>query len=492
MPADYSGGTFANGSSGDGSTVVGYAWISETATRPFRWTAAGGYQDLGNLGVDSSNGRAYDASFDGSAVVGQSSTTVGPSASGWQAVGGMQPLPIYQALATSDDGSVTVGMDIRWTAPGQVDHLRFLGGNNYTSAYGMSADGQLVTGYSETSPNRYAHAFSWTPAGGIRDLGVTNGTESLAWGVSPDGSVVYGEARDQAGYWRAFRWTSALGMRDMDTLGGPMSTAHAASADGAVIVGKVFDQQWFVVAAGVRWTPSTGMRDLRQELLDTGAAAVQNWTLAVAAGVSADGSVIAGWGYPAPLTPAQPFIAVLPVPGGGGAALSSVSLSSSSVRGGRSVTGTVRLTAARARRRRRGVPGQQRHRGGRGAFDGDGAGRGHQRDLHGVHQLGVVGPHGDDLGELRGGHQDHHADRQTPMITDGETVERALSQRRQTCWPAEPGSASHRGARWDGFTDQPGRPVTAAGSGRREAGCPPSPHRQPPATGSWAGSSAGV
>jgi len=74
-------------------------------------------------------------------VVGQSSTTVGPSASRWQAAGGMQPLPIYQALATSDDGSVTVGMDIRWTAPGQVDHLGFLGGNNYTSAYGCPRTG---------------------------------------------------------------------------------------------------------------------------------------------------------------------------------------------------------------------------------------------------------------------------------------------------------------------------------------------------------------
>jgi probable HAF family extracellular repeat protein len=241
MPADYGGGTYVNGLSGDGSTVVGHAWTSGTTTRPFRWTAAGGYQDLGNLGADSSNGRAYDASFDGSVVVGQSATTSGLSAFRWQGSGGMQPLPIYEALATSDDGSVAVGMDIRWTAPGQVDHLGFLGGNNYTSAYGVSADGQTVAGFSETSPNRYAHAFRWTPAGGIQDLGVTNGTESLAWGVSPDGNVIFGEARDQAGFWRAFRWTSALGMRDMGTLGGPMSTAHAASADGSSASPRLID-----------------------------------------------------------------------------------------------------------------------------------------------------------------------------------------------------------------------------------------------------------
>lgn len=347
MPADYGGGTYLNGLSGDGSTAVGYAWTSGTTTRPFRWTAAGGYEDLGNLGVDSSNGRAYDVSFDGSVVVGQSSTTNGTSAFRWTAVGGMQALPIYQALSTSDDGSVAVGMNIRWTAPGQIDYLGFLGGNNYTSAYGVSADGQVVVGFSETSPSRYAHAFRWTPAGGIQDLGVTNGTESLAWGVSPDGSVVHGEARDQVGYWRAFRWTSSLGMRDMGTLGGPMSTAHAASANGSVIVGKSLINSTSSSLRAFRWTAATGMRDLRQELLNAGVTAVQNWTLTVAAGVSADGSVIAGWGYPAPLTPVQPFIAVLPTSGGGGqAALSSVSLSSSSVRGGNSVTGTVRLTAA--------------------------------------------------------------------------------------------------------------------------------------------------
>lgn len=345
MPGDYGGGTYANGLSGDGSTVVGYTWVNGSTTRPYRWTAASGYQDLGTLGADGSNTRAYDTSFDGSVVVGQANTPNGPRAFRWQLGGGMQELPMYQALGTSGDGSVAVGMNIRWTAPGQVEYLGFLGGNNYTSAYGVSGDGQAVVGFSETSPSRYAHAFRWTPTGGMQDLGVTTGTESLAWGVSANGALVHGEARDQVGYWRAFRWTASLGMRDMGTLGGPMSTAHGASADGSVIVGKSLITTSSGSLRAFRWTAATGMRDLRQELLNAGVTAVQNWTLAVAAAVSDDGSTIVGWGYPAPLTPAQPFIAVLPVGGGGGVTLSSLTLSSSSVRGGSSVTGTVRLTA---------------------------------------------------------------------------------------------------------------------------------------------------
>lgn len=348
MPSDYGGGTYVNALSGDGSTVAGHVWISGGVTRPYRWTAAGGYQDLGGLGADGSNSRAYDASFDGSVVVGQANTPNGPRAFRWQAGSGIQELPMYEAVGTSGDGSVAVGMNIRWTAPGQVEYLGFLGGNNYTNAYGVSGDGQTVVGFSETSPNRYAHAFRWTPTGGMQDLGVTTGTESLAWGVSANGALVHGEARDQTGYWRAFRWNAASGMRDLGTLGGPMSTAHGASADGSVIVGKSLTSSSSGSLRAFRWTAATGMRDLKQELLNAGVTAVQSWTLAVAAAVSDDGSVIAGWGYPAPLTPAQPFIAVLPPAGGGGgnATLSSLSLSSSSVRGGLSTPEPCPRTAS--------------------------------------------------------------------------------------------------------------------------------------------------
>lgn len=347
MPGDNGGGTFVNAISGDGSTVVGYAWVGSSATVPFRWTAAGGFEDLGTLGgANSSNSRAYGVSNNGSVIVGQSSKAGGTlSAFRWVQGTGMQELPIYHALATSNAGSVAVGMNIRWTAPGQIDHLGFLGGNNYTSAKGVSGDGQVVVGFSETSPSRYAHAFRWTLATGIQDLGVTTGTESQALGVSSDGTVIIGEARDAGQFWRAFRWTSSLGMRDMGTLGGPMSSSHGASANGSVIVGKSLINSQSSSLRAFRWTQASGMRDLKQELLNAGVTAVQNWTLAVAADVSDDGTIIAGWGYPASLTPAQPWIAVLP-PAGGCVNLSSLALNPTSVTGGSSSTGTVTLSAA--------------------------------------------------------------------------------------------------------------------------------------------------
>jgi probable HAF family extracellular repeat protein len=63
------------------------------------------------------------------------------------------------------------------------------------------------------------------------------GNWSAATGVSADGSVVVGVARNAAWQQRAFRWTAARGMQDLGTLGGSGSVAYGVSADGSVVVG---------------------------------------------------------------------------------------------------------------------------------------------------------------------------------------------------------------------------------------------------------------
>ena len=117
-------------------------------------------------------------------------------------------------------------------------------------------------------------------------LGTLGGSESEAYGVSADGRVVVGRARNAAGQWRAFRWENGV-MQDLGTLGGGESEAYGVSADGRVVVGVAAN------AAGqrraFRWTASSG------RMVDLGT--LPGYSESYACAVSADGTVVVGWAY---------------------------------------------------------------------------------------------------------------------------------------------------------------------------------------------------
>ena len=127
-----------------------------------------------------------------------------------------------------------------------MQDLGTLGGDE-SWAYGVSADGSVVVGWARNAAGR-SRAFRWTEAGGMQDLGTLGGNSSWALGVSADGSVVVGWAYNAAGYQRAFRWTAAGGMEDLNityahllTDGSELWTANAISPDGRYIVGKGYN-----------------------------------------------------------------------------------------------------------------------------------------------------------------------------------------------------------------------------------------------------------
>ena len=186
--------------------------------------------------------------------------------------------------------ALSVGLST-WTS-GAAQSLTWLGtfGGDRSEAWGVSADGSVVVGWAKNA-DWDRRAFRWTASGGMQDLGTLGGGSSEAYGVSADGSVVVGWAQNASYQWSAFRWTASGGMQDLGTLGGNESEAWGVSANGSVVVGRADDagNAW----RAFRWTVSGGMEDLNltyASLLPSGS------RLEVAYAISLDGRYIVGYG----------------------------------------------------------------------------------------------------------------------------------------------------------------------------------------------------
>ena len=273
------GRTSAEAVSADGATVVG--WFQEVPLgriEAFRWNTASGWVGLGDLIGDAYQSESFGVSADGSVVVGTA------TAAGAQPGQGSAHLEAF-----------------RWTAAtGMVGLGDLQGGDYWSDARGVSADGGIVVGWSY-NVSFEQEAVRWTSATGMVGLGYLPKLEfpgASAADVSDDGSVVVGQSGTDTGT-EAFRWTSAGGMIGLGYLpgGGVESRATAMSADGNVVVGQSQTDGCSVCSSeAFVWTPSNGMQRLRDVLIASGVSGLDNWVLRNANGISADGQWIAGDG----------------------------------------------------------------------------------------------------------------------------------------------------------------------------------------------------
>jgi uncharacterized membrane protein len=264
-------------------------------------------EDLGTLpGVSDSRARAVNA--DGSIVVGVSGW-----AFRWTAAGGMENLGTANPKSVSADGSVIAGdfqaLAARWTSTDGWLPFTGLSGYDYWTAVGISSDGTRIVGDSgiwigdPVFPNfdyLYSEATRWTQNGAAHDVLPGNGM-STAKAISGDGTVVVGAQGPTGGPpgpplpppppMIAFR--RFIGGGGTDILGSlpghSSSMALAVSGDGAVVVGR----SGFSLA--FRWTSNEGMVDLNAYLPSLGID-LAGWELTEAVGISADGRVIVGNG----------------------------------------------------------------------------------------------------------------------------------------------------------------------------------------------------
>ncbi|NJK46986.1 hypothetical protein HC931_01090 [Candidatus Gracilibacteria bacterium] len=133
-----------------------------------------------------------------------------------------------------------------------IQGLGTLGGS-YSIAYGISADGSKIVGYSHNDRNE--EAFCWDSTKGMQGLGYLKSNKdgrsaSQAYDICADGSKIVGKSYNGT-YTEAFYWDSAKGMRSLKSLlskdfglklaGWTLTEASAISDDGLTIVGKGID-----------------------------------------------------------------------------------------------------------------------------------------------------------------------------------------------------------------------------------------------------------
>lgn len=308
--ADLPGGASnsqAFGVSADGRVVVGMGSISG-GVRAVRWVEGGAPESLGNI-PDGFGSLANGTNADGGVVVGTGFTATGFMAFRWED-GAMELLGDLPGGAASSfgsrvsgDGSVVVGDSsskmsreaFRWTASGGMVGLGdFEGGTAMSAAMDVSADGSALVGYG-ASANGF-EAFRWTASDGLVALGDLPGGGHFAQGVgvSSGGDFVVGRSLSGSGQ-EAFLWSAGAGLQGLGDLEGGRfeSVANGVTEDGSLVVGRGTS------AAGAEalvWTPSTGTMRLADYLTDEAGLDLSGWRLLDATGVSADGSVIVGFG----------------------------------------------------------------------------------------------------------------------------------------------------------------------------------------------------
>jgi probable HAF family extracellular repeat protein len=265
--------------SSNSSVVVGVGLNSGGLVHAFEWTAKSGMVDLASqLNGAAGESEAAGVSGDGSVVVGTLNPVAAKtSAFRWTAAGGMT------TLGTLNSGGLT------------------------TSATGISADGSTTVGWGlvQTGGGAFGHSILWHADGIANDLGAIGGItgNSQATAVNANGTVVVGESEYATGatatttttQLHAYRWTSAGGMVDLGTIGGAtgLSQALAVNASGSVVVGWSAANDPTLAGHAFMWTAQSGMQDLNSVLTKAGVD-LTGITLISAHGVSANGDFVTG------------------------------------------------------------------------------------------------------------------------------------------------------------------------------------------------------
>ena len=258
----------------DGTVAIGQSSTDDNRHRAFRWTEAAGMVDLGSLYSPTAGDSHVQAmSADGNVLAGDAQYASGSS---------------RRAALWTFDSTSSASFEIVELGTLRSD------GAGWAHVYGLTADGTVAVGHSDTDSGHY-RAFRWTETTGMVDLGSLDGGDySYAQAMSADGTVIAGYAHDATAY-RAVLWRfAATSSSDFDlvslgtltTDGSGESEARMMTADARVVVGRSRTDDGN--SRAFRWTEAEGMRDL-------GSLRSDGLGYSYAYHMTPDGSVIVGY-----------------------------------------------------------------------------------------------------------------------------------------------------------------------------------------------------
>jgi uncharacterized membrane protein len=222
----------------------------DSDTKPVRWTAAGGVEQL-SLGDHGTRGYTYDINENGDSVGQLELDDGGTVPALWRADGTLVemgipdwlPYDYARAFAINDSGTVVGNASLVrqeddgfwheyndpfvWTEADGFRRLPHIGADrNLTEPFAVNDEGWVV-GQSQDAGE--THLVMWSPDGEIEDLGnLPNQSGGVAAAINADGVVVGTNGDD------AFVWTRADGMHRLSDYGFN-ATASKVTSDGWVM-----------------------------------------------------------------------------------------------------------------------------------------------------------------------------------------------------------------------------------------------------------------
>lgn len=316
----------AQGVAPDGAGVTGWAYDQDYQPMAIRWTREEGLIALGDL----PGGQWYSVGFGmtdrAAAICGTSISDSGSEAFLWSAgkMTGLGDLAggdfFSSGLAISRNGKFVTGFSksskgseaFVWTSQNGMVALGDLPGGTFdSSGQRISDDGRIIAGAGTVGHG--TEATRWVD-GKIESLGMLPGGTSFstALDMSGDGRWIVGGSSSRNGF-EAFRWSQDKGMVGLGDFNGGSFTSAAmgVTADGSTVVGYGSDG---IAKQAMIWTADHGMRPLKRVLTDEYGLNLKGWSLETAMGISAEGTVISGWGTD-PDGNSQGWVALIPEPG---------------------------------------------------------------------------------------------------------------------------------------------------------------------------------